>query len=331
VADVQIFADLFTNIDEAVLKIFTDAAKGVSAYITPIAWVALGIMLLITAAFIAYGRGNDTMAFAKKLFYGCLIISALGGLYVPWIAMPLLKIPDELSLAVTNRSAATDTVDALAGHLLDLVVGVLQAVVETFKTWNVGGALVLLIAAVMIIVAGSLLLVAVVFNIVYAKIGMAYLLGVGPLFIFFLMIPAVKSWFNSWLNTVFYFVMLTVFSTMTMLMFTGIANKFMEKLAAAIQSAFSAKLTFAKGVYSWLAGSMSTAATGDAALSVVTTEWSIISIALQIVLVFIPLFLVAMETRTMVQSVTGGSGGSFGTGVVNAVSTAWRGGLGRPG
>lgn len=330
-ADVQIFADLFTNIDEAVLAVFTDAARGVSTYITPIAWVTLGIMLLITATFIQYGRGNDVQGFAKKLFYGCLIISALGGLYVTWIAAPLMKIPDELSLAVTNQKTATNTVDALASHLLDLVVGVLQAVVETFKTWNVGGALVLLLAALMIIAAGSLLLVAVVFNIVYAKIGMAYLLGVGPVFIFFLMIPAVKNWFFSWLNTVFYFVMLTVFSTMTMLMFTGIANKFMEKLAAAIQASFSAKMSFSQGVYSWLSGSMNSAAAGEAAQNVVITEWSIISIALQIVLVFIPLFLVAMETKTMVQSVTGGSGGSFGTGVVNAVSTMWRGGVGRPG
>lgn len=328
---VQIFGDLFTNIDDAVLSIFTDAAKGMSAYIVPIAWVALGIMLLITAMFIQHGRGNDVTGFAKKLFFGCLIISAVGGLYVPYVAAPLFKIPEELSLAVTNNKGATTTVDALADHLLNLVVGVLQAVVESFKSWNIGGAAVLLIAAALIIAAGSLLLVAVVFNMVYAKIGMAYLLAVGPLFIFFLMIPAVKNWFFSWLNTIFYFVMLTVFSTMTMLMFTGIANKFMEKLAAALQTSFNAKMSFNETVFSWLTGSMNSGAAGGSALEVVQTEWSVISIALQIVLVFVPLFLVAMETKTMVQSITGGSGGSFGTGVVNAVSTLWRGGLGRPG
>jgi type IV secretion system protein VirB6 len=328
--EVFIFKDTFKNIDEVVLEIFTQAAQGTGAYITPIAWVSLGIMLLITAAFIGYGRGHNVLDFTKKLFYGCLIISFLSVLYVPWIATPLMSIPDELSKAVTNGSGAT-TLDALAGSLLDLTVGVLQAGVEAFKSWNVGGAIVMFLSAILIIIAGVLLMVSVAFNIVYAKIGMGYLLGVGPLFIFFLLIPAVKNWFFSWLNTILYFVMLTVFSTMTMVMFMTIANRLMQKLAAAIQSSFDAKLSFAESVYAWLMNSTASGSAGEAAGNIISTEWSVISIALQIVLVFVPLFLVAMETRTMVSSLTGGSGGSFGSGVVNAVSTAWRGGLARPG
>jgi type IV secretion system protein VirB6 len=277
--------------------------------------------------------GNNVGEFVKKLFIALLVIQFAGPLYLTMVKTPLFHLPDELANAVAHGTSSTTALDQLAGKLDQLIIGLAQAIVAAFKDWNVGGALNLLVAMVCIAFAGSALEIACVFNMVYAKIGIALLLMVGPFFIYCLMVPAARNWFYGWLNTIMYFVFLTVFSTLIMLLFMGVANRFMIKLEAALKAEGDAKLSFVENVYSYLVSAMSNQQAGDAATgaagSFVHAEINILSISIQMVLVFVPLFLVALEMRTMVASITGGSGGSFGSGMVNVISTAWRGGVGR--
>lgn len=332
--DVVVFKEFFALIDESLSAVFTTAAAGLITWVVPIAWTTLGTLMLIWSYYISKGKGDSISDAAQKLFVAVLIIHASSTLYVTYVALPLIGLPEEISNRVAGGTSATTTLDQLTGSLIHIILGVLMAGVEAFKTLNFGGALVLFLAAVMMLIAGALLLIAVVTNMIYAKIGISYLLAVGPMYVFFLMVPPIKNWFFSWLNSIMYFVMLTVFSTMTMLLFVGIANKFMQKLAASFQAQHEAKLSFAESVFAYLKGTITGeggdgGAVTDAGTAWAQAEWSIISVAFQMVLIFIPLFLVALETRTMVASLTGGSGGSFGSGVVNVISTAWRGGFAR--
>lgn len=343
---VTLFTDFFRTVDEVLGGLAESSSQGMIAYIMPIAWVTMGILFLVWAGAIWVGRGNSVDDLCKRMFSFVLILQFASVFYHAWVAAPIMNLPDELSQAVAKLPSAaaqgggavtsTSAADQLCGALEQLLLGVLQAGVEAFKSWNIGGALMLFLAALGMGIAGVLLLVGVVFNMLYAKIGLFYILAVGPLFIFFLAVPGVRNWFYGWLNTAFYFVMLAVFSTLSMVVFTGIANRFMQKLTAAVTSAWDSKLSLAESMFSLLTNAMTgqggdASAVSSAAGNAVTTEVNVISIALQMILMFIPMFLVALETRTLVGSLTGGQGGSFGTGIVNVVSTAWRGGFGRHG
>ncbi len=343
--DVHLFSDFFKTVDEVLDEVMGVAWVGISEYIVPIAWVSLGILALVWAGAIWHGHGSSVKDWFTKMAKFVLILQFASVFYLAWVVTPMVSIPNELTYAIAkmqttvNGGAAaitsTTAADQLTGALEQLVLGTLQAAVDAFKDWNVGGALALFVACALMICAGVVLLVIVIFNILYAKIGMAYILSVGPLFIFFLAIPGTRSWFTGWLNTAFYFVMLSVMSTLTMLLFTGIADKFMTKLTKAITDSFQAQLGLAEALYSMLGKAISgnvvegAVNAGNAAGNMASAQINVVSIALQMVLVFIPMALVALETRTLVGSLTGGSGGSFGSGVANVVSTAWRGGVGR--
>lgn len=345
--DIHLFEDFFRNVDEVLADIGSTASAGMIEYIVPIAWTSLCILGLVWALAIWNGQGSSVKDWFTKLAKFVFILQFASVFYGPWVAEPLMKIPDELSHAVSKVKGAsadaaapfssTSAADQLVGGLQEMVMGTLQASVEAFKDWNVGGAVALFCAVVLMLIAGVLLLVAVIFNMLYAKIGMFYILAVGPLFIFFLALPGVRNWFYGWLNTAFYFVILSVFSTLSMLLFTGIANKFMQKLAGAVTAAHQAQVGLTEAWFSMLVLSMSGKAAegvnnaGGAVVDFGAAQMNVVSIALQMVLMFIPMFLVALETRTLVGSLTGGSGGSFGNGVVNVLSTMWRGGVGRAG
>lgn len=343
--DIHLFSDFFRNVDEVLGDISKAASAGLIEYIVPIAWVSLGILALVWAGAIWHGNGTSVKDWFTKMAKFVVILQFASAFYFAWVAMPLLGLPNELSAAMAkfqnvangagDAFTSTSAADQLTGGIEQMVLGTMQAAVDAFKDWNVGGALLLFSACVLMMIGGVLLLVAVVFNMLYAKFGMFYVLSVGPLFIFFLTVPPLKHWFTNWLNTAFYFVMLTVLSTLTMMVFTGLANKFMEKFDAAVRQGFDAQMGLAESLYSTLKTAMGgqavqgAADTGTAIGGIVGAQMNIVSIALQMVLMFIPMFLVAMETRTLAGSLTGGSGGSFGSGVMNIVSTAWRGGIGR--
>ncbi|HYD60585.1 MAG TPA: type IV secretion system protein [Noviherbaspirillum sp.] len=334
VAPVSPFTDMFNAVDAVIAEVFATAAQGMSAYVVPIGWVMLGITLLVWAFLIMEGSGHNVTEFVKKMFLGVVVIQVASALYGPWVIGALYNLPNELSNALSGGNSATSSLDVLAGSLDQLVIGVAQSIVAAFKSWNIGGAVVLFVAMCAIAVAGSLLELACVFNMVYAKIGVACLLAVGPFFVMCLLWSPIKNWFFSWLNTIMYFSFLQAFATLMMLLFIGIANRFMNKLSEAFQKAHDAKGNLAESVYSFLSSAMTdqpadASGVGGAVGGMIQAEFNILSVAFQMVLIFVPLFLVAMEMRTMVASMTGGSGGSFGSGVVNVVSTMWRGGWGR--
>ncbi len=328
----SIFGDLMTNIDNEIAATFGSAAAGMSAYILPVGWAMFGISLLVWAILIMEGKiqspFNDWMMKGLKML---LILQAASSLYATWVSGPLFQLPNDLATAVTGAASSTTALDALSDKLDQLIMGMAQAMVVAFKSLNIGGALVLLICIVAVSGAGSLLEIACVANMIYAKIGLALLLGVGPFFVMCLIWEPIKGFFFSWLNTVLYFTFLGVMSTMVMVIFMNIANRFMTKLAQAIEASTSAGSSLSSNLFALLQAGMSDdKGVSQAAAATSGAMLNILLIAIQLVVVFVPMFFVALEMRTLVSSMTSGSGGSFGSGVSNVASMALRAGI-RPG
>lgn len=315
----SIFTDLMTNIDKGIAASFSGAAAGMTAYVLPIGWAMFGISLLVWAFMVIEGKIHSPMNdWIMKGLYMLLVLTAAGTSYTTWVSAPLFALPNELSSAITNAGSSTAALDQLSDSLDQLIIGMAQAMADAFGDFNFGGGLILLVSIIAVALAGSLLEIACMFNMIYAKIGLALVLGVGPFFVLCLFWGPTKQWFYSWMNTVLYFVFLSVMTTMIMLLFITIANTFMGKLMNAVQAASDANAGFAHNVYAALKavwnGEPLPSSSGAGA--VVNAQLNILSVSFQIVLVFLPMFFVALEVRSMVASMTGGSGGSFGGGVM---------------
>ncbi|QOU76439.1 TrbL/VirB6 plasmid conjugal transfer protein (plasmid) [Janthinobacterium sp. HH102] len=321
-----IFTDLMRNIDTGIAQSFSSASQGMTNYILPVGWIMLAISILVWSLMVIEGRIQTPMNdWILKGLSALLILSAAGQFYSSWISAPLFALPDALASAVSGATSATSALDALSDSLNKLIMGIGQGALEALQSWNFGGALMLTLSLLLVAAAGCLLEISCLFNMIYAKIGLSIVLGIGPFFVLCLLWPHTKSYFNAWLNTVLYFVFLTVLTTMIMVLFINIANHFMSKLMGAIaaQNGFL-EVTLANIGKAFIA--QVSGGAKEAYENAVREQFNILSISIQMVLVFIPMFFVAQELRTLVASLTGGSGGSFGSGAMQMVRTIKSGG-----
>jgi type IV secretion system protein VirB6 len=277
-----------------------------------------GISLLVWAVLILDGRIQSPMNdWMMKGISMLLVLTAVGAGYQTWIAGPLFGLPAALSGAVSSTGSPEAVLDTLAGNLIELLKGIAEGMVDAFAGFNFGGAFLLFQCLVAVGIAGLLLLVACAFNYIYALIGLALVLGVGPFFVLCLFWPQIRGYFFSWLNTALYFVFLSVMSTMFVVLFIGIANGYMDKLRTLVESNTAAGASFTSNVYALVKAMFSGAPPATTAGVAAQPFIDIFSIGLQMNFVFLPMFFVALEMRTLVSSMTSGSGGSFGSGAVN--------------
>jgi type IV secretion system protein VirB6 len=313
----SLFTDLTANIDAGIASSFGSAAAGMSAYVLPIGWTMFGITLLVYAVMVIEGKTNSPMKdWMVKGIGLLLILTATGTMYSSWVSGPLFALPNELATAVSGAPTSTAALDTLSDSLDQMIMGLAQAMVSAFAGLNIGGGFILLVCIGFVSIAGSLLEISCVFNMIYAKIGLAMVLAVGPFFVVMLLWQQTKGYFFSWFNTVLYFVFLTVMSTMVMVLFITIANKFMGKLSDAVAASTGAQQALGNNILALLKSYMSGEVATTTAVSA-QPVLNILSISIQMVMVFLPMFFVALEMRTLVSSMTGGSGGSFGSGAVN--------------
>lgn len=311
-------SDFFAAID-AKYALFTNAAAaGMSNYVIPIAWAGLAIALLVYALMIVEGKVHSPMeGWITKGLGIVLILTAAGPYYSRWVGSAVNAVPNGMSAAIGNVGDPNMVLNALAGNLLDLIAGIGSGSVDAFANWNIGGGLLLGFAMIDVVIVGTLLLVACAFNLLYAKMGLALLLAVGPFFIIVAMWSPIRHWFHSWLNTLLYLIFLHVMSVLFVVFFIGVGQMFMDALKAMVMTmtaaggAKSYPVAVAEAIKAWATGTPTPASVGAAKANFI----NIVRLVIEMNFVFIPMFLVALEMRTLVSSMTSGSGGSAGSGI----------------
>jgi type IV secretion system protein VirB6 len=313
------FTDLFGAVDSNFGAVTAHAASGMSAYVLPIGWAMLGTSLLVYSALILEGKVNNPMLdWISKGVAMMLVLMACGGYYEPWVSKAIAALPDALSSAIGNSGSPVLALDTLAGSLEDLVAGIASGVVEAFHGWNIGGGFLLIFAFVDVALIGCVLLITCAFNLMYAKIGLSIVLAVGPFFVLCLFWPQLKSYFYSWLNTALYFVFLAVISTVFVSFFIGIAQLFMSQMEGMIKQLTSsgATSTYAMAVYDAIKAWADNVPAPTAAATSTTRGQllNIVILVIEINFVFMTLILISLDMKSLVASLTGGSGGSAGSG-----------------
>ncbi len=208
----KLFTPLFQKIDQTTVTFVADISSRSIAAITPVASAGL------TLAFIVYGlliiRGAVEMPVAdflgRAIRIGILVSIALtGGLYQQEIAGAITTVPDELAQALINEpsqgSSAAALVDQAAGHGFDRA-GEAFSKASFFSTdgfiYAVFGTIILFATGILTAIGGAFLLI--------AKIALALLAGIGPLFIIALLFQPTHRFFEQWVAQVLNYAILIV-------------------------------------------------------------------------------------------------------------------------
>ena len=300
----NIIGDIYSNFERSLSGFYEGAAAGISAYVIPIAWVLLGISMLIWCYLIIEGKVAMPVTDWLLKFVGFMVVLyIMGNGYLVWVAKPIFNLPSELTTALSaSASSSPDLLGQVNGKMVDLVSAMFTAGTRLVKDLAIGPAIALFLMGVLVIVAAYLLLSIALFAIIFSKLGLSLVLAVGPFFVLALVLPQTRNHFYSWLNTALYFVFYHVFSALFVFMFIGIIDSYVGKLNTQLGSTGSGAGVLA--MVSNLVG------VGGAGLNVA-------AVCIPIVLISMAMFFMFLQIPTMCSSLTSGSGGSFGAGLTN--------------
>ena len=301
----NIIGDIYNNFERALNGFYEGAAAGVSGYLIPIAWVLLGICMLIWCYLVIEGKVAIPITDWLLKFVGFMVVLyIMGNGYLSWVAKPLFDLPADLTRALSSTSgSAPDLLGQVNEKVVDLVSAMFAAGTKLIKELAFGPAIALFLMGVLVILAVYLLLAAALFSVIFSKLGLSMVLAVGPFFVLALVLPQTRNYFFSWLNTAFYFVFYHVFSALFIFMFIGIVHSYVGKLNSTLGG------TGGGNVLSMVARLLGASGEG----------LNVAAICIPILLISLAMFFMFLQIPVMCASLTGGSGGSFGAGLTSFV------------
>ncbi len=223
---------LFQRIDSVTGTFVTDISSKAIVAVTPV--VTLGL----TLTFIAYGflvmRGAvemPVMEFIGRALKTAIVVSiaAVGGLYQTEIAGLINTVTDDLARALVPDPAASGN----AGTVIDTAAG--NGFTKAGEAWDKGGFFVedgvayYFLAGVIFVTTGVLAAVGGAF-IILAKIALAVLAGLGPLFIVAILFQPTVRFFELWLGQVVNYGLLVVLFAIAFGLIMSIYGSYIDDL-----------------------------------------------------------------------------------------------------
>jgi type IV secretion system protein VirB6 len=302
----NIIGDIYAKFDAALSGFYEAAAAGISSYVIPIAWVLLGICMLIWCYLVMEGKVATPITDWLVKFIGFMVILyAMGNGYLSWVAKPLFNLPSDLIAALSSSSgSAPDLLGQVNDKVVDLVSAMFTAGSNLIKDLAIGPAIALFLMGVLVIVAVYLLLAAALFSVIYSKLGLSMVLAVGPFFVLALVLPQTRSYFYSWINTAFYFVFYHVFSALFIFMFIGVVHSYVAKLNSTLGG---------------IGGGGNVASMVARLLGASGEGLNVAAICIPLFVISLTMFFMFLQIPVICSSLTSGSGGSFGAGLTSAV------------
>ena len=294
--------DFLDLVDGVVTSAINTGYTGITNYVLPAGWTLMATMLLVHVVLVIYGKAEGSLSEYFTRYFGLIAIMLLvGKFYFGWLLQPAYLLQGQLSSVVMGVSPATglDVVDQQIQTIWRSCITSISSIPTTFGIpEDITSVLGLLIIAALAILTDIIIEIVAVLNLTFAKLGIALVLMVGPFAIMSLMVNAVKGWFFSWLNTVYYFVMYSVMTNGWVLLAMTLINKFLEDILKAAGAPAAA--TGAGGVMSL-----------DLYFDHGTTVMILLVKAVGLLIVACVLALFGRYIPSIAQSVSGGSGGAF--------------------
>lgn len=196
-----LFEPLFAKIDEVTATFVTDFSSNVISAMTP--FVSLGL----TLSFITYGilvmRGAVDMPifdFLKRSIHIGVVcsIALAGGIYQTHLAEIVTTLPDSLAHAFISGNSisngAASMLDEAAGNGYDVMAEAFDKVGffgDDSLAFIILGLIIFACTTVLTVIGGAFLII--------AKVALAILAGLGPLFILAMLFQPTARFFELWL------------------------------------------------------------------------------------------------------------------------------------
>lgn len=300
----DIIGDIYTNFEEALSGFYEGAATGISGYVIPVAWILLGISMLIWCYLVMEGKvAIPATDWLLKFIGFMLVLHVMGNGYLSWVAQPIFNLPSELTTAASrSTSDAPGLLGQVNEKVVDLISAMFAAASSLASDLALGAAFTVFVLAALVTVAAYLLLATALFAVIFAKLGLSLVLAVGPFFVLALVLPQTRNYFFSWINTGLYFVFYHVFTALFVFMFIGIMNTYLIKLTTQLGASNGADVSV-----------MASRLTGTSGAG---NSMNIVAICIPIILISLAMFCMFLQIPAICASITGGSGGSFVSGLV---------------
>lgn len=205
---IEVFTQVFENIDTTV----TDTVAGGTANLLAIVAPAFQAVFIVYVMFVvwSYWSGNASVEstaidLVKRIVIWGLVLgfSMNLGTYNSFVLPIVLGLGDGLSQAF-NGTATSDAsvLDALATQVLEVVNENGEEASELTMPFGLGAYINITLKSLMIMTCFALFLVLAAAYITLAKVFLAILAVLGPIFIGFLLFPSTRQYGMNWLNQV---------------------------------------------------------------------------------------------------------------------------------
>ncbi|MEZ2299416.1 type IV secretion system protein [Variovorax sp. RCC_210] len=301
----DIIGDIYTNFETAMSGFYEAAATGISGYVIPVAWVVLGISMLLWCYLIMEGKVAIPVTDWLLKFVGfMLVLHAMGNGYLTWVAKPIFHLPSELTAAASHSSTdAPGLLGEVNQKVVDLISALFTAAGSLASDLAIGAAIAVFLLAALVTVAAYLLLATALFAIIFSKLGLSLVLAVGPFFLLALVLSQTRSFFFSWISTALYFVFYYVFTVLFVFLFMGILNAYLGKLATQLGGSAGATVP-----------AMALQLTGASGSS---AGVNVVAICIPVILISLAMFCMFLQIPAICASMTGGNGGTFVSGLAS--------------
>jgi type IV secretion system protein VirB6 len=216
------FGMLITLVSSALNGVASAVAGVISAVIAPL--FGVGFLIYMCLIGFNYFRGTEDSPFGDLIYRmigASLVISIAfsAGKYAAIVLPIITNLGGDIGVKIASvlPSASTQGASTSAGAVINtLFDGYVQIMKDYFKEaatfgWYEPGAIIttlvlgsfLFISIIPLCIGGTLL-------IIVANIGLTVVAMLGPIFIGFLLFPATRQYFSSWLNTAFSYVLIPI-------------------------------------------------------------------------------------------------------------------------
>lgn len=204
------------------------AASAIATTVTPLASICFGIYILLIC--LNYMRGAETepvIDFGIRCA-GFAVIIGLGlnaANYTSMVIPVVTGVGSDLASAISGGRANAGTLDQLALHYFKILEEGYDLANKPIFPGNVGPLLIYFLKAVFILVGLIPFLVAATMCLIVADVGSVMVAMVGPLYFAFLIFPATRQYFSSWLNTAFSYALMPIFVAVIATISVGLSKQ----------------------------------------------------------------------------------------------------------
>lgn len=212
----DVFTNVFNNIDSTVNTVIVGKTANMISIISPVLLAAFVVyVIFITWSYFGSSMEQTMFDLLKRVAaWGIIISFSLNlGTYNAKVVPMVLGLGEGLAAAFSGAPANSTALDSLVNSLGDMLKANNDEL-EALPITEVGDQIKIVITNFVVILCFALFLIIAAAYIILAKVFLAILVVLGPIFIALALFPATRQFFSAWVNQVvnynLYFLLINV-------------------------------------------------------------------------------------------------------------------------